>query len=116
MVLQTLVYTDRARVSIVDWEATGMQVRTSLLHAAIHSGNFPYLSTWSDGLSEDVRTLLQNRGFRYWQEPKGVKRSDSTILVRPVHHEILNADWVIAGQSLLDLSNWDLRMIYSDGY
>jgi len=39
-----------------------------------------------------------------------------TVLVRPIRDEMLKGDWVLADSRLLDLANWDLRMIYSDGY
>jgi GNAT superfamily N-acetyltransferase len=116
LVLQTLVYTDGVRASIADWEASNMQVRTDLLHAAIHLGNFAYLTIWSATLQEDVKTLLQNKGFKYFQEPRNIKGSGNTVLLKPIRHETLKADWALANRRFLNLSDWDLRMIYSDGY
>jgi hypothetical protein len=100
----------------VDWEANDMQVRTDLLQAAIHWGNFVDLRTWSATLPQETKTLLQNTGFNSVDETVSMPGSYSTVLVRPVHDEMLMADWVFAGRRLLDLANWKLRMIYSDAY
>ena len=116
LILQTSVYTDRVRVSIVDWEANNMQVRADLLQAAIQRGNFVDLRTWSATLPPEAKTLLQNSGFNSLDETGSITGSYSTVLVRPVHDEMLKADWVFAGRRLLDLANWKLRMIYSDAY
>ena len=37
-------------------------------------------------------------------------------LVKCRYQEISSSDWVLANRQLLDLANWDLRMIYSDNY
>jgi len=116
LVLQTSVYRDRLKISIVDWEATNMQVRTDLLQTAIHLGNFNVLSIWSATLSDEIKILLQNTGFNPQKEVKSITKFRPTILVRPVRDEMLKTNWVIANRRLLDLESWDLRMIYSDGY
>jgi hypothetical protein len=39
------------------------------------------------------------------------------VLVRPLRREPLEPGlWVMAGRHLLDLRDWDLRMIYSDNF
>lgn len=116
LVLQTSVYRDRLKISIVDWEATNMQVRTDLLQTAIHLGNFNVLSIWSATLLDEIKILLQNTGFNPQKEVKSITKFRPTILVRPVRDEMLKTNWVIANRRILDLESWDLRMIYSDGY
>ncbi len=37
----------------------------------------------------------------------------TALLVRPVSDELLKTDWALGGIRLLDLGNWDLRMIVS---
>ena len=49
-------------------------------------------------------------------ETQGVRHHRSGLLVRAVRDEMQEADWVVAGRRLLDMANWDLRMIYSDGF
>ena len=100
---------------IVDWEATNHQVRADLLQAAIRWGCFHHLSIWCATLPEETDSLLQGAGFQHMDEAGSVTSESRPLLIRPVRDEMLNADWVLAGLRLLDLSSWDLRMIYSDG-
>lgn len=115
LVLQTSLYRDKERVRIVDWEATNPQTRSDLLEAALRLGNFDVLSIWTATLPDVVKILLEKNGFKSLSETKGVIQYRPTVLVRPVRDDMLKTDWVIANRRLLDLANWDLRMIYSDG-
>ncbi|MGH7807190.1 MAG: hypothetical protein ACRENT_03785 [Thermodesulfobacteriota bacterium] len=116
LVLQMSVYRDRSRVRIADWEATNTQVRADLLQAAIYFVAFEALTIWSATLPDEAKMLLQNSGFTYLEEIESIKRHSFTILLRPVHDQMPKADWVLDNRRSLDLTNWDLRMIYSDGY
>ena len=115
LILRKWVYTDRVGVRIVDWEATNAQVRTDLLQAAIRWGEFAELTIWCATLPNEAKALLQMTGFKQLEDKGGMTRYLPTVLVRPVRDEMLKGDWVFAGRRLLDLDNWDLRMIYSDG-
>ncbi len=77
---------------------------------------WPRPVTWSATLGERTARLLQTAGFRRVNETQGVRRYRPGVLVRAVRDEMQEADWVVAGRRLLDMANWDLRMIYSDGY
>jgi GNAT superfamily N-acetyltransferase len=101
----------RARVNVVDWEATGGSTRAALLDAA-RRGAFDELVTWTASLDADTRELLRRRGFTPIDEAD-TARGVPGILIRPVRDEALRADWTIGGRRLLDLANWDLRMLYS---
>lgn len=116
LVLQTRLHKDKVKVNIIDWETSNAQVRADLLQAAIRLGNFDDLNIWSATLSEGVKALLQNTGFNLLDEARSVTHERSTVLVRPVRDEMLKADWVFANRRLLDLADWDLRMVYSDNY
>ena len=116
LVLRRWVYTDRVAVNIVDWEATNAQVRADLLQAAIRWGNFAHLTIWSATLPDEAKTLLQITDFKELEGKGNMTRFHPTVLVRPIRDEMLKGDWVLADRRLLDLANWDLRMIYSDGY
>jgi hypothetical protein len=115
LVLRRWVYTERVGVSIVDWEATNAQARADLLQAAIHWGNFGSLTIWSATLPDEAKTLLQIADFKELEGTGNTTRYVPTVLVRPIRDEMLKGDWVLADRRLLDLANWDLRMIYSDG-
>jgi hypothetical protein len=115
LVLRRWVYTDRIGVNIVDWEATNAKVRADLLQAAIHWGNFDNLTIWSSTLPDEAKRLLQITDFKELESKGNMTRDFPTVLVRPIRDEMLKGDWVLADRQLLDLANWDLRMIYSDG-
>lgn len=121
LVLRTSVH--GKRVSIVDWEATNIKVRADLLQAVIQWGEFDKLTLWTATLPTEVKTLLHNAGFSTVGKTESIGRAHSvrasrpTVLLRAVRRDMLKeADWVIAHRRLLDLENWDLRMIYSDNY
>jgi hypothetical protein len=115
LVLQTKFDNSTLRVNIVDWEATNQQVQSDLLEAALRLGKFDSLGILTATLPDEVKALLERNGFRVLGEAKSKAQYRPTVLVRPVRDDMLNSDWTIEGCSLLDLSNWDLRMIYSDG-
>lgn len=115
LVLQTKFDNSTLRDNIVDWEATNPQVQSDLLEAALRLGKFDSLSILAATLPDEVKALLERNGFRVLGEAKSRAQYRPTVLVRPVRDDMLNTDWTIEGCSLLDLSNWDLRMIYSDG-
>ena len=114
--MQTPAYRNRVTVSIVDWEATSARVQADLLMAALHWGNFSELTIWSATLPDETKALLRNTGFKDWAQTPTIGRYTPTVLVRPVRDEMLHADWILADRRLLDLTNWDLRMVYSDTY
>ncbi|MGH7799581.1 MAG: GNAT family N-acetyltransferase [Thermodesulfobacteriota bacterium] len=116
LVLQTGLYEDKVKVNIVDCEAANPRIRVELLKAAIHLGNFDVLTIWSATLSDEAKILLQDTGFNYSDKTESIARYRPTILVRPVRDEMLRTDWVLVNRQLLDLTNWDLRMIYSEGF
>jgi GNAT superfamily N-acetyltransferase len=101
----------RARVNVVDWEATDASIRDTLLDAAL-TGAFAELVTWTASLDADTRDLLRRRGFTPIDEADAA-RGVPGVLIRPVRDDALRTDWTIGGRRLLDLANWDLRMLYS---
>ncbi len=116
LVLQTTkTHKDKLSVKIVDWEATDFRVQADLLQAAIRWGHFHRLNIWSATLPEEAKLMLQNTGFNRVEDTESVTPKPPAVLIRPVRDEMLNTDWVLANRRLLDLANWDLRMIYSDG-
>jgi GNAT superfamily N-acetyltransferase len=115
LILQTEFNNNTLRASIVDWEATNPEVRSNLLEVALRLGNFDALSIWTATLPKAVKVLLEKNGFRLLSEPKSKRQYRPTVLVRPVRDDALKADWIIGDRRLLDLANWDLRMINSDG-
>ena len=117
IVLQTSVYTDNiCRVSIVDIEASSETVLRDLLNSAINFGNFRFITIWTSTLKEDINSLLKNIGFKILNKKIGVADARPTVLVGATNFEISNEERVLFNLQLLDLKNWDIRMIFSDTY
>ena len=120
LVLQTPTQTDGTRVSfnIVDWEAANMQVLSGLLQAVIRWKTVSNLTLWSSTLSDGKIALLRRQGFDVVN--KTGKIADDiqlpTVFARQVCPDASGTDWSLSDRSLLDLNNWNLRMIYSDNY
>ncbi len=115
LILRRALDSVRNVVSIVDWEATDAQVRADLLQAAITWGNFAAMNIWSATFPDEVKALLGRSGFKHVDAPTSIARTRPAMLVRPVCVQVPPGEWVVADRRLLDLSSWDLRMIYSDG-
>jgi hypothetical protein len=101
------------KVMIVDWEAVDHEISRQLLNASIKLGEFNSISTWSETLSLEKKNLLIDCGF---------KISTYNIEENPTHFppvllikNITDNNWKIENCNMLEIHNWDLRPIYSDG-
>jgi hypothetical protein len=106
----------RVGFNIVDWEATSSSVRAGLLKKAIALCSSTVLYIWTATLPSETLSLLKECGFRPVEDAAGVAQHDIRnicILVRPVQDDLLKTEWFLDGQRLLDMANWDIRMIYS---
>ena len=99
------------RVNVVDWEATEAPIRGMLLDAAL-TGRFTELVVWTAPLDAETRDLLRRRAFTPIDEADAA-RGVPGILIRSVRDDRLRTNWTIGGRRLLDLANWDMRMLYS---
>lgn len=104
--------------NIVDWEAASGQVLLDLLQAAIRLSKLNGLNIWSVTLPNDEKRELEEIGFRLVDKSGSITRDINrpTVLVKSLAPETPPSDWVLANRRLLDVGNWDLRMIYSDNY
>jgi hypothetical protein len=116
MVLQTNLNKNYVNVNIVDMEGTGPGVLADLLEAAIRLGRFDKMTVWSGTLSNETNAVLKNSGFKPVAVNKGLSGWRPGVLVKPVPDDLVGGDWVFAGRRLLDMADWDLRMIYSDDF
>jgi GNAT superfamily N-acetyltransferase len=116
LVLQEYVseFRSRAQVNIVDWEGTSREVRANLLHAAVGLCPFPDLNIWTSTLPEESKSLVRDAGFRPVHEATaGTKDIPPSLLVRSLQAGVPAADWSLEDRRLLDMANWDMRMVYS---
>jgi GNAT superfamily N-acetyltransferase len=100
------------RVHVVDWEARDESVLSGLLDAVFECGRYPELVAWSAAIPLAARSLLVQSGFEPVDREK-TARGFPCVLVRPIREQHAE-DWTVAGRSLIDPANWDMRMIYSN--
>ena len=115
LVLQFDCRKKRDLIGLVDWEATHIQVKVAMLHAALKYGKFESISLWSATLSQKEKKILCDAGFKPVKEEKGVAKNYPSILVFSVWNGSVEGNFMINRKNLLHLSNWDLRMTDSDG-
>ncbi len=114
LVLRQEISSRQGGVNVVDWEATGRHARAELLQAALHWCSSARLTIWSATLPDEARAILNDAGFELPGVMRRLLGHPRSVLVRPLRQEILETDWGLASRQLLDLANWDVRMIYSD--
>jgi hypothetical protein len=100
------------RVRIVDVEAVDADVRANLVRWTVRAGRFPELFTWSATSSAEQRHLLAEVGFAPADTGR-TARGVGCVLVRPVGDTTPESAWTVGGLNLLEMANWDLRVIYS---
>jgi hypothetical protein len=98
------------RVHMSDWEAVDPRTRERLLEAAVTWGQFAQLRTWTACLSEEGRAILRRASFV--EGSVGRSAVWPRVLVRSLR-SAEGAEWALAGQPLLHLPSWDLRMLYA---
>lgn len=102
---------DPGYVNIVDWEATTEGVRAELLETALRWGEFSAVHGWGVGMSEPVSTLVRDHGFEAPQSGDLPARSEGLLVHRL--GDTTAERWMLGSRNVLNLANWDLRMLYS---
>ena len=115
LVLRERLHRQESNLSVVDWEASDEHTEFLLLDAAIGlADRDPEI--WSASISPKRRRRLVAYGFA----PVAVRSSDGGydpgVLVRAIQDDQGDEGFLLLRQRLLDIANWDLRMIYSDSY
>jgi GNAT superfamily N-acetyltransferase len=100
-------------VNIVDWEASDPAIKERLLTAAVEIAKSRQIVIWSATLPSSAIALLRKNGFKQEQISKAMVRSAPELLVRSLCRDYVMGGWMVAGTPLLDISSWDLRMLYS---
>src|SRR5262249_9421247 len=103
---------DQTCVNIVDWEAVDEGVRAGLLEAALDWGRFARLQGWTVGAPAAAWELLRGHGFSA-PPAQGVRARSSGLLVQRLAEAQPPELWRLGGRDLLDIGDWDLRMLYS---
>jgi hypothetical protein len=118
LILRARIGSNDGKAIIVEWEATDLEISDQLLKAATQLGNFEEISMWSETLSAELKQLLHDGGFNFqdFNEEEASNHFPPLVLIKPIQPERFNSNWEIDGINMLDMHNWDLRAIYSDGY
>jgi GNAT superfamily N-acetyltransferase len=101
---------DAAIVSLSDWEATDDRVRAGLLDAALRWGRFERVHALVRDPESHFARLLRQRGFET-SEAKDLRARSRGVLVRRLGSGA--EPWLLGTRNLLDIHDWDLRMVYS---
>jgi GNAT superfamily N-acetyltransferase len=115
LVLQGVVsaFADSRVINIVDWEASTPAIQAQLLAAAVALVPAQDLRIWSAHLSPELTALLRQQGFLLEPAPRSAAEPRHVLLLRPIGDPQGENAWTHADRPLLDLQNWDLRLLYS---
>jgi acyl carrier protein len=104
---------ESSRVFISDVEFMNSSVQAVLLKAAaMAAGAFSELVIWSATANSEMRGQLRAVGFRPFIWDRAFLGLPC-FLVRPIDDERLDEDWCLGQNQLLNLNNWDIRMLHS---
>jgi hypothetical protein len=99
---------DATRVRLVDWCAADHRVLQNLLTTALEWGRFARFATWTAGVDDVSRAILEGIGCRPLVGT-GLRAQGKGLLFRS-----LDGTWSSLGQrDPLTLQSWDLRMLDS---
>ncbi len=115
LVLQeyTSEFAEQGVLNVADWEGSDATVQAGLLRAAKRCAGQRRLDAWSATLPPEKRAVLAANGFTLVRHAGSIAQQCPALLVRPVRDEDVRGEWLLAGRGLLDLENWDVRMLYS---
>ena len=99
-------------VHIVDLEAKDDESKLALLEAASDSHLFDSIVVWSATLPRPCQELLATLEFAP-METSTALQGHPRLLVRATDEAQLPDDWCLHGVRLTNITNWDMRMIYS---
>jgi hypothetical protein len=116
LILRASTDLSRKAITIVDLEAVDHQTRNELLKAAVDLCRNSLLIIWTDSLSPESRSALEQLGFTFSTESSDDMPTHPNILIYAIRQGSTNTPFVFSGLNLLDRKNWDLRAIYSDSY
>jgi len=113
LILQSNAFPTDAPVGILDWEASRDEIRRKLLRAAVESVKGRSLAIWSASTSDSERSSLEAAGFCQ-REP--IAEDPQAAAVRCLNDDLPQHDWRLGDRHVLDMSNWDFRMIHSRAF
>ncbi len=103
-------------LNIADWVGMRFDVRAELLEAVLSWGGFDALSVWAGPFGDQAKSLLARYGFEITETEISITKPQRTVLVCSTRNGDRTAAWTLGSRDLLNITSWDMRMIYSDGF
>ena len=113
LVAQTPLYNNDT-FNVVELEAVNSEIKMELLKTLLSTSSLRLIYIWSKMLDKNLHKFLLSNRFSEDDSNKGAATSPATILVRTTNQSHNRIEF--QGCNLLDIDNWDLKMIYSDVY
>jgi hypothetical protein len=114
LVAQTRLYRGLNNFNIIELEAENSVIKKELLRYLVILLEFSPITIWSNMLDENCKKFLASIGFSETSSTKSLADYTPTVLVKTTGKS--DAKIEFQGCDLLDINNWDLKMIYCDGY
>ena len=115
LMVQARVYPKHGHtIRIGDWVGVSSDARATVLRAALASLPRGTMEIWATSFTEKDRTRLREGGF-VERTYRSAADGSPAVLTRPVASPIPPRPWSFGGQDILDIDNWNLRMLDSDG-
>lgn len=103
------------RYHLLELEAVNPDVQLELFKSLISElGSGTVLYTWSDMLDQQTKKFAISRGFKEESSAGSISQYRSALLVRSSEENFDKLTF--KNTNLLDIGNWDLKLIYSDYY
>jgi len=100
--------------NVIELEAVNYKIKEELLKALLSILGFRSITIWSNMLDKNNQKFLISKGFKEASSAKSVVDYTSTALIYTTSEPGNKIEF--RGSNLLDMNNWDLKMIYSDDF
>ena len=102
------------KFNIIELEAVNSTIKIELLKTLIYLLDSRSISVWSNMLNDNCRKFLESKRFIETGSTGSAAEYTPTVLIRTTNGSANNLEF--HGMNLLDMNNWDLKMIYSDAF
>jgi hypothetical protein len=109
LVLRASTIRSSSTIQIVDWEATRPEVQDDLFKAVVRLGNLKEIKIWAETYSKNTLEELSKYGFETLTD-----ESNPSFLIKSINSNDDQFNGIAENRQITNLSNWDLRAIYSD--
>ena len=114
LILQSMTFNQDGTVNLVDWCAISDEILGELLEAAIPLMSGQMLALWGGTLTRKERRIFEAANFK--PQPQEVMHYPWLAATRPVRDEMLADEWLLGEMPMLDMTNWDFRMLHSRAF